>query len=210
MKRIITKTSNARHRTVLTPADTYIEGDFDMLCCDLSYACPGFALLRYHADIRQVELLGKSCVKKKYHSQDGNYPGEILDVICQEMDSYLGNPNLKLVVRESSFVSKYHATEMVYRVVGATECLLWQRLKMPYHEMSPASIKKIVGGYGNASKEEVADGLEPYIGYWTYRSNDESDAAAVGVAWLIKNLYLDMVMKGTVSNESKVTGNYIG
>ena len=48
-------------------------------------------------------------------------------------------------------------------------------------------MKKLLTGSGKASKEEVAEALESYVDCQTYESDDESDALAVGIAWLILN-----------------------
>ena len=131
-------------------------------------------------------------------------------MICREFESYLGDPNIKVVVRESSYVSNYHATEMMYRVVGAAELTLWNAQHKPFFEIAPATIKKIVAGKGNADKYDVEVGLEPYVGKWTYHTSDESDAVAVGVAWLIQNYYLpDLTEKGK-KNEQDDTSEFLG
>ena len=48
-------------------------------------------------------------------------------------------------------------------------------------------MKKIITGNGNASKADVAATLEAFVGPQEYASDDESDATAVGVAWLLTN-----------------------
>lgn len=53
------------------------------------------------------------------------------------------------------------------------------------------SVKKIVTGKGGASKATVAAHLERYVGAQEYATNDESDAVAVGIAFLIKEGYID-------------------
>ena len=180
-----------RTRRILKPEAPLFEDDFDIFCADLSFACPGFAVLRYHSDIRKVELLAKSHLARSYFASGGNYPGEILNAINNEMDEYLGNQHIRIAVREQPFVSSNHATEMIYRVVGCTELLLWQRKKMPFFEVSATHVKKVITGFGNADKYQVRDGLDKYIGRFTYNSNDESDAVGVGITWLVDNYYLD-------------------
>ena len=58
---------------------------------------------------------------------------------------------------------------------------------MPFEEIAPASVKKLVTGSGKATKDEVMAALERHIGQHEYSCDDESDAVAVGVAWLIQN-----------------------
>ena len=48
-----------------------------------------------------------------------------------------------------------------------------------------AEVKKLLTGSGKASKDEVAAALEKYIVKQDYATDDESDAVAIGIAWLI-------------------------
>lgn len=48
-------------------------------------------------------------------------------------------------------------------------------------------MKKILTGSGKASKQDVADALADHVGNLEYASDDESDAVAVGVAWILKH-----------------------
>ena len=47
-------------------------------------------------------------------------------------------------------------------------------------------MKKLLTGSGKALKSEVALALESYVGTQKYETDDESDAVAVGIAWLIQ------------------------
>lgn len=48
----------------------------------------------------------------------------------------------------------------------------------------------MITGSGKASKQDVADSLERYVGKVQYSTDDESDAVAAGIAWLIGEGYL--------------------
>ena len=52
-------------------------------------------------------------------------------------------------------------------------------------------MKKLVAGKASASKEEVAAALESYVGKQEYACDDESDAVAVGIAWLISGGFIE-------------------
>lgn len=57
-------------------------------------------------------------------------------------------------------------------------------------EITPSEVKKLIGGSGSASKDEVADGVRRMCGLspdFKFKSDDASDAAAIGLAYLIKN-----------------------
>lgn len=50
-------------------------------------------------------------------------------------------------------------------------------------------------GEGKADKKKVETALEPYLGKRTYACDDESDAAAVAVTFLIMNGKLESYVK---------------
>lgn len=61
-------------------------------------------------------------------------------------------------------------------------------------DINATTVKKIVGGHGKAEKDDVADGVRRILGLtadYVFVSNDESDAAAVILAWLIENKLID-------------------
>ena len=72
------------------------------------------------------------------------------------------------------------------KVVGLMDWVLWQQHKTEWQSIYPVTVKKLVTGSGKATKEEVADALHFYIGKQDYKCDDESDAAAVAIAWLIQ------------------------
>ena len=49
---------NAKNPRALKPAEpaAHIDGEFDLVACDLSLTCPGFARLRYDPDAKSVTL----------------------------------------------------------------------------------------------------------------------------------------------------------
>lgn len=76
-------------------------------------------------------------------------------------------------------------------MVGIADLAAWQCAHALYYEVAPSSIKKYLTGCGSAGKEEVAAALAQYVGKRAYETDDESDAVAVGVAWLLKNDHLE-------------------
>lgn len=57
-------------------------------------------------------------------------------------------------------------------------------------EITPTEVKRIVGGKGTATKDEVEAGVRRLLGLsedYKFKSNDASDACAIGLAYLIKN-----------------------
>jgi crossover junction endodeoxyribonuclease RuvC len=60
--------------------------------------------------------------------------------------------------------------------------------------LSPSTVKRLVAGNGKAEKEDVADAVRKLLGLspdYVFASDDESDACAVVLAWLIQNGVID-------------------
>ena len=83
----------------------------------------------------------------------------------------------------------------VTKTVGLTDLLAYELYLLVdnktlfdgnWYEIYPVTVKCLVAGSGKATKEEVADSLQSYVGKQEYKCDDESDAAAVGIAWLIQ------------------------
>ena len=57
--------------------------------------------------------------------------------------------------------------------------------------MHPKRIKKLVANDQLAEKDVVANSLAQFVGEHEYACDDESDAVAVGVAWLLEQGMID-------------------
>lgn len=64
-------------------------------------------------------------------------------------------------------------------------------MQMQFEEIFPTTIKRLITGDCNAKKDVVAKALDRWVGPWNYIVDDESDAVAVGVAWMISKGMLD-------------------
>lgn len=60
-----------------------------------------------------------------------------------------------------------------------------------FEEIHPKTIKKLVANDQLAEKEAVAAALEQFVGKREYECDDESDAVAVGIAWLLSHGIID-------------------
>lgn len=170
----------------------HIDGDFQVAAFDLSLTRPGFALLQYHADTRSVTLLRKDIIPNKTKMRKKRR-GQVINEIGMLFTEYISPQVVKCVVREKSFVRFNTETAALYCVTGAMEMILWNRKEQWFQELAPASVKKSVTGSGKASKDEVAEAIDNYCAHSNFHSDDESDAIAVGLAWLIQNDYIDVV-----------------
>lgn len=90
-----------------------------------------------------------------------------------------------MFVREKGFSRFPHETQALFKVVGIADLTAWRHAHNVYHEIAPTTIKRLLTGSGKASKVEVAESLFYYVGAFSYSTDDESDAVAAGIAWLL-------------------------
>ena len=60
-----------------------------------------------------------------------------------------------------------------------------------FQEIEAVTVKKKITNDASAEKNEVAEALEQFVGKQEYACDDESDAVAVGIAWLMKQGLID-------------------
>lgn len=116
--------------------------------------------------------------QKKCH---GQILSEIYDLITELA------VDIAVFVREKGFSRFPHETQALFKVVGVADLAAWKARRTEFVEIAPTTVKKLLTGSGKASKEEVAVSLERHVGKNTYITDDESDATAVGTAWLLMN-----------------------
>ena len=167
-----------------------------MVSADLSFRRPGFARFECEqtkdgAVISNIQtgFVDNKLAKKKT-------AGEILNEITRFMVKFfpancVDVPNF--FVRERA-LDKYASSgrqavtlEQIFKVVGLTDAFLWRIYKREFEEIHPKTVKKMITGNGLADKAEVAAALEKYVGPREYKVDDESDALAIGLAFLIQN-----------------------
>lgn len=95
-------------------------------------------------------------------------------------------PQADVFVRERGFSRHIAGTQTLFKVVGVSDLALWQAKRGEFEEIPPARVKKRIAGKGNATKEEVAEALPSFVGDIEYTSDDQSDAVAIGVAWVLE------------------------
>ena len=161
-----------------------------LFCADQSLRCPGFAQLEFDKETKKVKLLRKSNVDnhgaRKAH-------GQMLAEIAQEIKSYLKSAEGMVLVRERGFYRTPNETIALAKVAGIADLYAYSYKQATFDEITPVSIKKTVTGNHKADKDEVARCVEKFVGVQQYKTDDESDAVAVGIAWLIQNGYLEKI-----------------
>ena len=101
---------------------------------------------------------------------------------------------LSIVTGYNANKAKYYnpsTIKILHEVVGISDLYAWGFGKRQFEEIGPKMVKKYVAGDSSAEKEEVAAALEQFVGKREYACDDESDAVAVGVAWLIQQGMID-------------------
>ena len=81
--------------------------------------------------------------------------------------------------------------QILHKVIGVTDLYAWACGNREFNELAPSTIKTTLTGNKDASKDDVAAALKPYVGEQEYATDDESDAVSVGIAWLIKEKMID-------------------
>lgn len=119
--------------------------------------------------------------EKKCH---GQILAEIYDLITDLA------VDVAVLVREKGFSRFPHETQALFKVIGISDVVAWKTCSTEFVEITPTTVKKTLTGSGKAGKEEVAAVLERYVGRQEYATDDESDAVAVGVTWMILNHYI--------------------
>jgi len=76
-------------------------------------------------------------------------------------------------------------------VVGVSDLYAWAFGARQFDEIDPKTVKKLVANDGGAEKDVVAAALTQFVGERTYECDDESDAVAVGIAWLLEKGMID-------------------
>ena len=76
--------------------------------------------------------------------------------------------------------------EVLHKVVGVSDLYAWGLGGRVFDEVHPKAVKKLVANDQLAEKQAVADALPQFVGEREYACDDESDAVAVGLAWLLE------------------------
>ena len=155
-------------------------------------------MLHYNEETHLVTVKDLSVVDSKPAKYQKWTHGMILNRIDEHFHKIVndlimdgvGTDNI-IFVRERAVIMRRHAEALILgKVVGVIDLELENICSgRSFDELPPLTVKKQVTGVGNAKKQEVSDALLQYVGQQQYKTDDESDAVAIGVAWLLKNEY---------------------
>ena len=103
---------------------------------------------------------------------------------------------LSVIVREQALDKQggprnSRVIEVLHKVVGVADLYAWGLGGREFEEIHPKTIKKLVANDQLAEKDAVASALAQFVGEREYACDDESDAVAVGIAWLLEQGMID-------------------
>lgn len=195
--------------------------DFDryqILSADLSLRRPGFCIVKIDKINEKIQIVDVQLFS--VDNKTKNKPrGEMLHENAEKLRELLaltGEPmflvreksinNCNLKMRRSGSAAKSGVSE----TVGIADLLAWEIQKKEWDEIYPVTIKKLVTGSGKSEKTMVAKYLPAYYGQnLSFRNDDESDAAAVAIAWLIQNHQIKQIVQEDIAHESPQTSEKI-
>lgn len=157
--------------------------DHIILALDLSMQSPGYAVMGI--DKGSPVILEKGHLKT--NAKLGN--GGRLDQIARWLDGILYQYPIEAVIREKGFSRFPATTQALFRVVGVSDLYAYKHGHTKVIELSPTTVKKIIAGTGKAEKEEVENAVRSLLNLpdsYSFKSNDESDAVAVGLAYYLQ------------------------
>ena len=115
--------------------------------------------------------------------------GKRLSIYINTLFGLLEEYKPDLVVKEGSFSNgRVHATQMLFRWNGATEYAVFEYGIDHIYEYQPTTIKKMLTDNGRASKEAVAEAIDPYIYIENFDEliDDQTDAYATILTHIMK------------------------
>lgn len=147
---------------------------------DLSMSSPAFAVLK--VEDGKVKILHLSHLKTNAKKEHGYRLLQIYNHIKKIFEEH---PDIDEVVREKGFSRFPTVTQTLFKVVGISDVIAYINKFDTVHEIAPTSVKKYITGNGKASKDDVAKSVNTYLGTnINFNTDDESDAVAVGIAYL--------------------------
>ena len=169
-----------------------------IISCDQSMNQPAYAVLHYNEEthyvsVRKLVSLDNKTVYKNLKKPHGQKLSEFRDLFSSEIDYWIsegvGTDNIYFV-RERGFSRFATETQTIFRMVGITDLVLWDKAEKSFEQLAPKEVKRLVAGTGEAKKKDVADTQPDYVGPQEYKTDDESDAVAVGIAWILSRGYV--------------------
>jgi len=177
----------AKKKTKKPAEPVKLPDQYWVLAADLSLRRPGFFKVYVQNTPDGPALQSAEAVSVDNKTAQKTH-GQLLDEIMKAFVFFVPNDGKPVYfAREKAFNARAAQSEIgIYKVIGVMDWLLY-RLKLDWAEIYPVTVKKCVTGSGKATKEDVAAALKRWFPEFEYRTDDESDAAAVAVSFLVQN-----------------------
>lgn len=117
--------------------------------------------------------------------------GQAASDLFDRFSDFIAPRNIDIYIRERPIIWHSTDTDRLLRVAGVIDVALWKIKRTVFYDFMPSSIKLTMTGNGRAGKNVVAEALTKYVGPQEYETDDESDAVAVGITYLIREGYID-------------------
>lgn len=174
-----------KQKSSSAPSEITFPPRYIVIGADLSLKRPGFAVVTVKETNGKATIVDTKVSSVNNKNDRKKTHGELLNDILLHF-SPLSKTEGAFFVREKAIMDRKLPSERdLSKVVGITDWILWKEEK-EWFEIYPVTIKKWIAGSGRADKQQVADALPYYVGNIEYHNDDESDAVAVAVAWLIQ------------------------
>ena len=136
----------------------------------------GYAVL--DLNYKTPRLVEKGVIKGRTKTWGDTSRGVKLKLIQAELSRLRAKyqPLYPVVFLEQGFAKFKKETQALYRARGVIELVFWD---MDIKEYAPSTVKRIVTGNGNASKELLADRIGTFYNVDSFETDDESDALGV-------------------------------
>ena len=161
-----------------------------VVAADLSLRRPGFfkVLVTSSPDGAALQSAAAVSVDNKANQKPH---GQLLDEIMKAFTFFMPDDGIPVYfVREKAFNARASQAEIgIYKVVGVMDWLLY-RIRLEWSEIYPVTVKKLVTGSGKSTKDDVAKALPQWLPGFEYKTDDESDAAAVAISFLLQQSVL--------------------
>lgn len=160
-----------------------IPDSFLIVAVDGALDRPGFSVISY--DKGDIKVLNLSNLNNKGKSKThGEKLNDILQFFQSTVVPKVDTPTF--FIRQHAVGQKFFNDTAIYEQVGMLNWWLWMNHQTEWHEIYPSSVKKLITGNGRATKEDVRSALSTYVGEQQYACDDESDALAIALAFLIQ------------------------
>ena len=158
-----------------------------ILAFDTSMSSPGAAVISIKEG--KAEIISLSHIKTNSKQPYGLRADIIESWATLFISENIGNDGYQIIIREDFAGRSSRQNHPVFSAWGAIDQALNKfGLNFTTPAISQSAVKKTVVGNGKAEKDEVADAVRKLTGYkGEFATDDESDAAAIGLAYAIQN-----------------------